>query len=75
MRRTHVTHTCFISHTNTVKERIKQHSSIKRHFTEIHKENITGSMILLNISVLARASDKIDLLLLEALLIKEPKPI
>ena len=61
--------------TTTVKERIKQHSSIKRYFTETHKENITGSMILPNISILARASDKIYLILLIALLIKEFKPI
>ena len=47
---------------------IKQHSSIKQHFT--YKENITGSMILPNISILARDSDKINLILLEALLIK-----
>ena len=32
-------------------------------------------MILPNISILARASDTIDLILLEALLIKEFKPI
>ena len=32
-------------------------------------------MILPNISILARASDKIDLLLLDALLTKEYKPI
>ena len=55
-------------------KRIKQHSSIKRHFTETHKENITGSMILKNISILARACDKMYLILLEALLIKH-KPI
>ena len=36
-----VTHACNIGHTTTtVKERIKQHSSIKLHFTETHKENI-----------------------------------
>ena len=66
-----MTHTCYIGHaTTTVKQRIKQHSSIKRHFTETHKENIMGSMILPNNSILARASDKSDLILLEALLIK-----
>ena len=42
--------TCYIGHTTTtVQERIKQHSSVKRHFTEPHKEIITGSMILPNI--------------------------
>ena len=70
------TQTCYIGHTTTtVKERIKQHSSIKRHHRETHKENITGSMILPNISILAKAPDKIDLILLEALLIKQHKPI
>ena len=69
-----VTHTyviLVIYTTITVKERIKQHSSIKLHFSETHRETITGSMILPNNSILARASDKIDLILLEALLIKE----
>ena len=66
----------YIGHTTTtVKERTKPHSSIERRFTETHKENITGSMILPNISILAQASDKIDLILFEELLIKEHKPI
>ena len=39
-------------------------------FTETHKENITDSMILPNISILSRASVEIDFVLLEALLIK-----
>ena len=55
--------------TTTVKERIKRRSSIKRH-SETHTENITGSMILPNISILAKACDKIYLILLEALLIE-----
>ena len=63
------TQTCYIGHTTTsVKERIKQHSSIKRHHRETHFENITGSIIL-DISILAKTSNKIDLILLEALLI------
>ena len=34
-----VTHTCYIGlTTTTVKEKIKQHSYIKQHFTETHKE-------------------------------------
>ena len=66
----------YIGHTTTtVKERIKQHSSVKRHHKETHLENITGSMILPDISILARTSNKIDLILLEALLIKQHKPI
>ena len=53
--------TCYIVRTTTtVKERIKQHTSMKQHFSETHKENITESMILPNISILTRASDKID---------------
>ena len=66
----------YIGHTTTtVKERIKQHSSIKRHHKETHLENITGSMILPDISILAKTSNKIDLIILEALLIKQHKPI
>ena len=56
-------------------KRIKQHSSIKLHFAETHEENMAGFMILPNISILERASDKIYLSLLEALLIKQQKPI
>ena len=43
---------------------------------ETHFENITGSMILPDISILyiARTSNKIHLVLLEALLIKQHKP-
>ena len=72
------TQTCYniIRHTTTtVKERIKQHSLIKRHHIESHFENITGSMILPDISFLARTSNEIDLIILEALLIKQYKPI
>ena len=67
-----MTNTCYIGHTTTTaKERINQYYSIKRHFTETHKENITGSMILQNISIFAQASDKIYLILLDlSLLIK-----
>ena len=42
---------------------------------ETHLENIPGSMILPDISILARTSNKIDLIILQALLIKEHKPI
>ena len=70
------TQTCCIGHkTTTVKERIKQHTLIKRHHRETHLENIRGSMILPDISILARTSNKIDLIILEALLIKQHKPI
>ena len=66
----------YIGHTTTtVKERIKQHSSIKRHHRETHLENITGSRILPDISILAKTSNKIDLIILEALLIKQYKPV
>ena len=48
---------------------------MKKHHRETHFENITGSMILPDISILAKTSDKINLILLEALLIKQHKPI
>ena len=57
------TQTYDIGHTTTtVKERIKQHSTIKRQNRETHLENITGSMILPDISILARTSNKFDLI-------------
>ena len=71
-----MTQTCYIRHTTTtVKERIKQYSSMKKHHRETNFVNITGSMILPDISILARASNKIDLIILETLLIKQHKPI
>ena len=39
--------TCYIGHTTTtIKERTKQHSSIKKHYKERHNCSITGSQIL-----------------------------
>ena len=71
-----MTQTCYIRHTTTtVKEIIKQHSSMKKHHRETCFVNITGSMILPDISILAKASNKIDIILLDTLLIKQHKPI
>ena len=71
--RCNATQTSYIGHTTTTgKERIK-YSLIKRHRRETHLENIMGSMILTDISILARTSNKIDLIM--ALLIKQHKPI
>ena len=68
--------TCYIGHTTTtIKERTKQHSSIKKHYKETHNCNITGSQILPNIKILAKLSGKADLIILEALLIKPQRPM
>ena len=66
----------YIGHTTTtVKERVKQHTSIKRHHKEKHGENITGSQIIPKIKILAKLNNKTDLCIMEALLIKQEKPI
>ena len=68
--------TCYIGHTTTtIKERTKQHSSIKKHYKETHNCNITCSQILPNIKILAKLSGKADLMILEALLIKQQCPM
>ena len=69
-------HANYIGHTTTtLKERFKQHSSIKKHFQSIHKRNITGSEMMKNVEVLCRASDKRTLSILEALMIQKLKPL
>ena len=66
---------CYIGLTTvTVRERFKQHASIKKHFQVVHKENITGNQMLRNVSVIAKCPHKQDLHILEALLIKETNP-
>ena len=60
--------------TVTIKERFKQHASIKKHYATTHNRNITGSEMIRNVSVLAREREKKDLLILEALLIKDHNP-
>ena len=67
---------CYIGYTTTtVKERFKQHASIKKHFRTVHNRNITGSEMIKNVSILAHVNNKIDLILTEALLIKEHGPV
>ena len=69
-------HTCYIGHTTvTIKERFKQHASVKQHFQLIHKSNITGSQMLPNVNIINRSNNKNDLKILEALLIKEHNPV
>ena len=60
--------------TVTIKEWFKQHASIKKHYATTHNRNITGSEIISNVSVLTREREKRDLLILEALLIKDHNP-
>ena len=61
--------------TVTLKERFKQHRSVKKHFHAIHKEDITCSEMLRDVSVIAKCPNKQDLPILEALFIKELNPI
>ena len=69
-------HRRYIGHTTTtIKKRTKQHSSIKKHYKGTHNCNITGSQILPNIKILAKLFGKADLMILEALLIKQQRPM
>ena len=66
--------TCYIGHTTAIiKERTKQHSSINETYKETYNCNITGLQILPNIKILAKLSGKADLMILEALLIKQQR--
>ena len=67
---------CYIGYTTTtIKERMKQHASIKKHHRIVHNRNITGSQITPNVSTLATMHDRRDLTVLEALLIRQNNPI
>ena len=69
-------HTSYIGHTTTsLKERFKQHSTIKKHYREVHNRNITGSQMLPNVKILATCHNKQDLVIQEAIFIKNHKPI
>jgi hypothetical protein len=59
----------------TLKDRMKQHASIKKHYKEEHERNITGSEMLQNVSVLSKSNNRIDLIIMEALYIKQEHPI
>lgn len=66
----------YIGHTTTtLKDRLKQHTSIKRHYREEHNINITGSQMINNTNTLIQLHNKQDLIIMEALLIKQHKPI
>ena len=66
----------YIGHTTTtIKERFKQHTAIKKHYREVHNSNITGSEMQRNITILATDHNKQDLAILEALFIKQHRPI
>ena len=65
----------YIGHTTTtIKERFKQHSSIKKHYRESHNRNITGSEMIQNVNILAHQHNKQELIILEAIFIKEHRP-
>ena len=66
----------YIGHTTTtLKERMKQHASIKKHHPEVHNQNITSSTMLAHTSVIAKFNNKQDLTIAEALYIIQEKPI
>ena len=60
--------------TVTTKDRFRSHASIKKHFQASHNRNVTGSQLLPDVSVVGRRSQKEDLAILEALIIKELNP-
>ena len=63
---------CYVGRTTTlIKERFKQHASIKKHYKAVHHRNIPGSQMLPNVSVLTTTHDRRDLVLLEFILIKQ----
>ena len=70
MQATYIGHT-----TTTITERMKQHTSIKKHHKETHQQNITGAQMIQNVSILSKPSDKQDLIIMEALLIKQQKTL
>ena len=67
---------CYVGYTTTtLKKRMKQHASIKKHYKDAYSINITGLQMLQNTSVLARFQRKQDLILAEALFIKQERPL
>ena len=60
--------------TGTLKERMIQHQSIKKHHSNLHKSKIGYKDILKDIKILCKKNNKQELVLAEALLIKEMKP-
>jgi hypothetical protein len=64
--------------TNTLETRMKQHSysgAIRKHHEDEHNVRIKYGEIITNTSILQRSSSRNDLLIMEALLIKERRPI
>ena len=47
--------------TAALKEFFEQHRSVKKQFHAVHKEDITCSVMLRNVSVIAKFSNKQDL--------------
>ena len=54
---------------------MKQHAAIKKNYREIHNRNIAGSQMKNSIKRITKLNNRIDLGIMEALLIKEEKPI
>ena len=64
----------YIGHTTTtITERMKQHTSIKKHHKETHQQNITGAQMTPKVSILSKLPDKQDLIIMGAPLIKQQK--
>jgi hypothetical protein len=64
--------------TNTLGTRMRQHSysgAIRKHHEEVHGERIKYNEIINNTSILQRLRMRSDLLIMEAILIKQCRPI
>ena len=64
--------------TNTLGTRMRQHSysgAIRKHHEEVHQKRVKYDEIILNTSILQRLRTRDDLLIMEAILIKEHRPI
>ena len=59
----------------TIGERMKQHDTIKKQYSEIHNRNITESQMKNNIKIITKLNNKIDLGIMKAFLIREEKSI
>ena len=63
--------------TNAIKDRMRQHTyngSIKDHILSIHEKTVNLQSVLENTKIISRKPTKQELLINEALLIKENKP-
>ena len=65
----------YVDHTTTtIKERMRQHTSIKEHYKDTQNMNYTGTQMMLNVTILVRFTSKNILSIAEALHIKQMKP-